>query len=343
VQTTGPSTLFDNTDEPSRRRATFPVFRRASVLSFPSADGTVTPRQSVEIGRSLKAHSGDFIEKLTSFLQTASPILTDARLVKGANPDRPRIRLDPAIIVDFPIIRLTWHNLEIETRVGMITWSGARKAKLWTRFHVTTQVSDPEVVRQFFADFKLVSKVINEFCVNYHSTTITFPGTGDQRRGAGFNKLTPYYTIMISAVSSSNSSLLYEIDAESEFHRRPSRQRLEKCVRTILVDEYGIELPPLTKSLTSKFQRNFNCFVYPIINPTIISKRHALLSTKIGPDKFQDSEALDELKCITVTDTFSDRAEVWAVVYEEYPLEEHRQSGPLIVSAELSLMLGGLY
>jgi hypothetical protein len=306
---------------------TFPVFRRASVLA---ADRSASPQQSVEIARALKAGSAEFIDKLTGFLKSDPFQLSGVRPAVQPDSPGPRIRLDPAIIVDFPAIRFTWQTLQVETRVGMTTWITPRKAKLWTRFHLTDEVSDARTVRDFFSAMRTLSDRLHNFCIGYYSA-LTFE---TQKL-----KLKLYYQILIFAVSSPSLKLLEAVEAQSELRIPPNKNNLEKCLTKVLVDDFDIELP----ELGNKFKRSFNSFLFPIINPSIMSARRALLSDSHYTEIIHDTHAFDELQCITVTDTWNDHAEIWAVVYEEHLLPSHRQSGTFIVSAELSLMFGGLY
>lgn len=311
---------------------TFAVFRRATVLS---SESSASPAASVKIGRALDKRTGDFVEKTLGFLtdqQQSSVLKNPRKALQQPHPDRARVRLDPAIIVDFPIMCVDWRGHEVEVRIGMTAWISLQKAKLWTRFHLTEMISDAETIKEFFAEVERESAALHEFCANYYSNVT--------KEESDIPQLAPFYSIFIFAISCNNEDLSRTIDDQSELFARPDPGALGATLTNVLSEELEFQLPHLAEGTV----RNFNSFVFPLIDPDVMKEQHQS-SGDIGAsaDASEDSYVRDELKCIAVTDTTREKAVMWAVVYEERPLKDHRKSGPFIASAELSLMLGSLY
>jgi hypothetical protein len=308
---------------------TYHIFRCGSILR---ADKPATAQTTVELGRKLEAASKDFTKAFLGFLSNTMKF-KEVRLSSGRSGSPTRVRVHPAIIVDFPPVRFEFADLEVDARVCMTTWTGERKAKIWVRLSVTNPQSDKRVVSSFFRHAREVAPLLQDFAENYYSDLV--------RESFGI-EVTNILGIYIRMVSSPSRAILQAVEDDRSPQGPTDRDKLLETVERVLRSEFDLDLgdpPEGTRRLVKSFQYPLNSMVAisekAHVEPTMESLENLLSMNFSGYNDVQGLYAVDLGKT---------RAEVYGVAYEEQPPPRtFANAASQIASAELSYQLGGVY
>jgi len=327
---------------------TFPIFRSGAILS---ASREASGADAVALGRRLRDESDEFTDELISFVQKNCRPFSVVRRAEVTRQSATRIRLYPAIIVDFPPLRIKWSGHEIDFRVCMTAWTGPRKSKIWTRYNLIRTQESKHDISDFFAVVAPQDKLIHEFCAKYYEawTQRVFKESGKEI------KVTPIYKIVLRMVSSADANVSRWIEERLETDKRQgadenSDRNLRERVTSLLRNEYALE-PSLSKSDTSAKQF-VRAFRYPLNSMKLLVDRadSSAQSSAQGDGNvdfdemiFATVSSLQEVKSICVIETGTDTAEVTGIVYEPMVAAQFNASGTHIASAELIYGLGNLY
>lgn len=307
---------------------TYPIFRSGSILS---ADHETTAEEAVAIGRLLRDNNLHFTTKLISNLESRDGCAF--RNFEFNQAEGPRIRLQPAITIDFTPLRFFWNDNPIDFRVCMTAWSGKRKAKIWTRYNFVELQKSKKNIPSFFAICRNEDQIIHDFCANFYRDIV-----------AEINTITlePIYRICIQMLSTRNDKIKDIIESTSDAVRDKDNIRIKDFEKTVLEElqnEYGVSLvqpAPNTRRLIKSFSYPINSIEWLVDND--------LQTDDIGMQgMLVDSVLPQEVQAVCIVDTGDTDTEVTGLVYESKRAKDFRRSGPHIVSSELSYELGNAF
>jgi hypothetical protein len=308
---------------------TYPIFRCGSILR---ADKPAIAQTTVDLGRKLEASSEDFTSAFLRFLSKTMKLGKVERtpVTSGSST---RVRVHPVIIVDFPPVRFKFDGLKVDARVCMTTWTGERKAKIWTRYSVVDLQSDKKTVARFFAHARKAAPLVQTFVEEYYSALI---------QSAFSIKVEKIFEIYIRMVSTPNRRILRAVDDDQSPSRPMSKAKLLATAVRVLQSEFGLDLG-IPQEQTQRLVKSFQ---YPLNSMLAISEKAGVEPTTESLERLLTlsiPEYDDNVQGLYIVDLNKTEAEVYGIAYEEFAPKAFTNAASQIASAELSYQLGGVY
>lgn len=311
---------------------TYPVFRSASILK---CDPPITSAITAEIGVALRDSSGPFTKDI---IRLISSLRNVTRAAEGG--DALRVRLTPAVTIDFPPIEFTWRANDMEFRACFTVPSSAnRKAKVWTRYNFKSIQTDKKTVATFYGWVEEINSFVHDECLKFYNARLAALGLEP--------RLSKTYDIVIRMVSAANAEIKSELDRE--FAQPHSSKTIASRAYELLIDEVGRDsgLPIPRKELSERTR--LVGFRYPrnrLLEPAPIgSSIRGEADDKVSPVPVVQSPPLaeDNFEALCLVDYNQNSLDITGVAHEVIPPKDFRRSAPHVVTGEISFEVGNAY
>jgi hypothetical protein len=306
----------------------YPVVRTGSILR---ASRTLSADEAVVVAEHLYDQRDELTAACIAILQSMS---TEARTISdiwsSTNADAVRIRTMPALTIDYSPINFRWDGNPMEFRACATVCSGARRAKLWTRYNLTEKQENKHAVKAAFDWVESVNEALHKRCIEFYNAQLA--------KIAPPVFVEPTYEILIKLMSVKNPELKEELEREftQVTGRSPdaARQAHDLLIRTI-EEDCGLTLP--NKEIGERTL--LVGFRYP---------RHPRLSevgTEPAVEQLLTSPPLaeEDFGALCIVDYDKNGLRITGVAHEENPPTNYLRSAPHVISGEMSFEVGNAY
>jgi hypothetical protein len=316
---------------------THPVFRAGLILR---AAREIAAGEAVQIAEALRGGQEEITQAFAAILASAGREFSGiASGQESAQSLIPRVRLFPALTVDFLPLSFYWRDNLVEFRPCMTVCVGGKRAKIWTRYNFQLIQSKTDQVSEFFSVVRMLNQNVQTALLELYN----------KKLASYKNSLEKEYQILIRMLSTNNeevrdlaaasfaSNLSIVPDSEqSKVGRFDSSSEKHEEVLKILCNEFGDSIePPASPDLPKQSQELF-AFTYPS------NSARSEQSEESGESE-RKALPVSDFNAISVINISDDKTEIIGLAYEQQPPENFRRSATHIISGEISFELGNAY
>jgi hypothetical protein len=302
---------------------THPVFRSGSILR---AVPSLSASRAVEVGARLR----DFHPELADRLMPLLLEQTDVSYCALADGSTIRVRLLPAVVVDFPSIEFVWRGNEMNFRTCFTACSGTRKAKIWTRYNFKMAQDRKKLVADFYHFVTRMDARVHSECLAFYNSQLTTLKSP--------SKLSSTYSVHIRMVSVKSAEIRDQLDRgfTRPLERDATRDRAYELLMNELDGDCGLDLPRKnldehTRLVTFRYPRKAD------------SETIEDISAPMGELVESPSIVNENYEAICIVEYDNDKLNITGVAHELNPPNDFRRSAPHIVSGEISFEVGNSY
>lgn len=301
---------------------TYPVVRTGSILK---ASRVLSASAAVQTAEWLFSKQAD----LTGALIAALGRIPDVdKIVPVEDDEAIRVRVVPALTIDFRPIGFAWKGESMELRPCLTVCSGKRRAKLWIRYNFKDIQEDKRVVAPFFKWVEEWNTQLHDICIDFYNRVLS--------EGHRKVQLERTYSISIKLLSVQNPALKDELDREFlQIQSRSPQQASNAYDLLVNTIENDCGLTLANKELDG--------------DTLLVGFRYP--RTRIEGDapaslpQLQDSPPLagEDFGALCIVDHDVDHLRITGVAHEARPPKSYRRSATHIISGEISGEVGNVY